>query len=170
LLFYSRKVKVKKPQKPQKASESHQATIPRKNFFLNMETENPKFRKLFTGKMLDLIEQSMLKHSVFDGMVNHMCLFTSRPTRFFLVPGTLEHAYYAIIQLMVDHCEKVDHMILQIGNQWNTTTMDFNCTFKAEDGTKYNTVMHHSKVLKTLNTFAQDKLSSLNVSLMGYCM
>lgn len=133
-----------------------------------MEKTKPDFTTIFSGQLVNLIDKAMVSNTVFDGTVNHMCLFTSRPTRFFLVPGSLEHAYYAIVFFMIDHCEKYNQMVLQIGNEYNTLTMDFKCEFTTNNGTKYRTVMHHTKVYRSLLTFAQDKVGSLHVILMGY--
>lgn len=134
-----------------------------------MENQNSDLcNTIYTGKLVNLIDKSMLAHTVFDGTVNHMCLFTSRPTRFLLVPGTLEHAYYAILYYMVDYCEKYNKMVLQIGNDFNTCTMEFKCDFTTDNGNTYRTVMNHSKIYKSLLTFAQDRVGSLQVILVGY--
>lgn len=151
------------------ATNSHKShTFDWKNFFLNMENKSPEFRTLFTGNLVDLIENAMANHTVFDDVVNHMCLFTSKPTRFFLVPGSIEHAYYALLFTMLEHCEKYEHMVLQMGNEQHIISIEFKTKFTAGDGNTYSTIMNHTKLYRTLQTFAQQKIGSLNITLMAY--
>jgi hypothetical protein len=131
--------------------------------------ENPICKQLFNGKLLDLIDKVMAYHTVFDGNVNHVALFTSRPTRFFLVPGSTEHAYYSLLLFMLEHCENYQFIMIQLANQHYTIGLNFKTKFTAAaDGKQYSTVMNHTKILRTLHSFAQEKISSLTVEITGY--
>lgn len=150
-----------------KASSSH-TFLTEKFSFVNMENLNPVCKQLFNGELLDLIDKVMAYHTVFDGTVNHVALFTSRPTRFFLVPGSTEHAYYSLLLFMLEHCEKYEFIMLQLANDQYTIGLNFKTKFNAGDGKQYSTVMNHTKILRTLQSFAQEKISSLTVEIVGY--
>ena len=122
-------------------------------------------RVIFTGELVDLINLVMPKHCRFDGQMHQICLFCSNPTKFFLVPGSYEHAYYAILLAMLDNCEKYSKILLQISNDHHCSTMEFTC--EAKNGT-YRTVLGHSRILAQLLLFRQECIGSLNISLTGF--
>lgn len=124
-------------------------------------------RTLFTGELVDLIVKCMSKHSQLTDNLHPLCLFTTRPNRFYLVPGSHEHAYYSILLFMLDYSSKFGKLMLQIGNAQQTVTTEYKCQLLI-DGEIQMTILNHTKILTHLQMFPQQSLGSLNVCIIGY--
>lgn len=133
-----------------------------------LELKKPQFRIVYNGTLVELIEISMRKHSHFDGDVNHMVLFGGLPTRFFLVPGSIEHAYYAILFTMAYDCVLCEHMLIQLSDEMLTMTMEFKTKYTDTEGTVHSTIMNHTKVFNMLKEFNQKKIGSISIRIMAY--